>query len=93
MVEKPETDVSRPARREFLKAGLLGGAALAGRAARHRASDPLITEIQDWNRYLGDGVDARPYGTPSEFEKPCGAPQCAMADGRSGVVDQFHAAA
>jgi sulfane dehydrogenase subunit SoxC len=37
--------------------------------ARHRAGDPLITEIQDWNRYLGDGVDARPYGTPSEHEK------------------------
>ncbi|WP_244596605.1 sulfite dehydrogenase [Oricola cellulosilytica] len=30
--------------------------------------DPLITEIQDWNRYLGDGVDAAPYGMPSEFE-------------------------
>jgi len=28
----------------------------------------LITEIQDWNRYPGDGVDARPYGKPSQFE-------------------------
>ena len=32
------------------------------------AGDPLITEIQDWNRYLGEGVDARPYGSPSQFE-------------------------
>jgi hypothetical protein len=22
------------------------------------AGDPLITEVQDWNQYLGDGVDA-----------------------------------
>jgi sulfane dehydrogenase subunit SoxC len=29
----------------------------------------VILEKQDWNQYLGDGVDARPYGTPSEFEK------------------------
>ena len=43
------------------------GAGSAG-AARAAAGDPLITEIQDWNRYLGDGVQARPYGTPSEFE-------------------------
>jgi sulfane dehydrogenase subunit SoxC len=31
--------------------------------------DPSITEIQDWNRFLGDGVAARPYGKPSQFEK------------------------
>jgi sulfane dehydrogenase subunit SoxC len=31
--------------------------------------DPAITEIQDWNRYLGDGVAANPYGKPSKFEK------------------------
>jgi sulfane dehydrogenase subunit SoxC len=54
-----------------LKAGLAGGAALAAGIGQARASggDPLITEIQDWNRYLGDGVDAVPYGMPSEFEK------------------------
>ena len=58
-------------RRGFLKAGLTGGVALAGVAAAGRASaagEPLITEVQDWNRYPGDGVDARPYGTPSQFE-------------------------
>lgn len=42
-----------------------GGAALASVPT----PDPLITEVQDWNRYLGDGVDARPYGRPSSFEK------------------------
>ena len=31
--------------------------------------DPAITELPDWTRYLGDGVDARPYGLPSKFEK------------------------
>ena len=59
-------------RRSFLKAGLAGGAAIAGSLAAGRAvaaGDPLITEIQDWNRYPGDGVDARPYGMPSQFEK------------------------
>jgi len=58
-------------RRSLLKAGLAtGGAAVAGVTASgaHAEGDPLITEIQDWNRYLGDGVDAAPYGLPSEFE-------------------------
>ncbi len=59
-------------RRSLLKAGLAtGGAAVAGGALAGSAQaggDPLITEIQDWNRYLGDGVDAAPYGLPSEFE-------------------------
>ncbi|MEZ5832381.1 MAG: sulfite dehydrogenase [Dongiaceae bacterium] len=32
------------------------------------ADDPAIIEVQDWNRMLGDGVDARPYGSPSKFE-------------------------
>lgn len=59
-------------RRSFLKAGLAGGAAVAGSLVAGRAmaaGDPLITETQDWNRYPGDGVDARPYGMPSQFEK------------------------
>lgn len=61
-------------RRAILKGGLtLGGAALTGLAASRtavaQASDPKITELQDWNRYLGIGVDAAPYGVPSQFEK------------------------
>lgn len=58
-------------RRNFLKGGLTAGAALAAAAISVRAEaqgDPLITEIQDWNRYPGDGVDARPYGHPSQYE-------------------------
>ena len=66
------TSNARPgaSRRAVLKGGLMGAAALAGGAAAGRAaaSESLITEIQDWNRYPGDGVDARPYGTPSQFE-------------------------
>ncbi|WP_026379259.1 sulfite dehydrogenase [Afifella pfennigii] len=55
-------------RRGLLTAGLaMGGAALSAPAAR-AAGDPAILEVQDWNRYLGYGVQARPYGTPSEFE-------------------------
>jgi sulfane dehydrogenase subunit SoxC len=57
-------------RRNFLKgAALAGSAAIAGKAAAQTAApDPLITDIQDWNRTLGPGVDAAPYGKPSKFE-------------------------
>ncbi|ETR76572.1 molybdopterin binding oxidoreductase [Afipia sp. P52-10] len=60
-------------RRGFLRAAGLAGAALPGlatmAAAEAQKPDPLITEVQDWQRYLGDGVDKRPYGVPSKFEK------------------------
>ncbi|MGI6854936.1 sulfite dehydrogenase [Mesorhizobium sp. 1B3] len=56
-------------RRGFIKSGLIGAATLAsGLAARAAGGEEVITEIQDWNRYPGDGVDARPYGKPSQFE-------------------------
>lgn len=65
-------DNPAPSRRRFLSGAALAGAGLvtAG-AARAEAGkpDPLITEVQDWNRYLGDGVDKSPYGAPSRFEK------------------------
>ncbi len=68
-----ETPLVEPvnSRRSFLKQGLLaGGALVAGTAAlRAEGGDPAITETQEWAQYLGEGVDARPYGTPSEFEK------------------------
>lgn len=32
-------------------------------------SDPAITEVQEWEQVLGEGVAARPYGTPSKYEK------------------------
>ena len=56
-------------RRRFLKGGLAaGGAAVA--ATAHAESDPAITDIEEqpWTQYLGEGVDARPYGSPSEYE-------------------------
>jgi sulfane dehydrogenase subunit SoxC len=54
---------------EFLKRRAGTWRCCAGRWRCARGTgDPLITEIQDWNQYLGDGVDANPYGTPSEFE-------------------------
>jgi len=77
MSEKPTSDVLN--RRRFLGAAGLGAAGLAGagsmlpslaaKAGEAAKPDPAITEIQDWNRYLGDGVDKRPYGVPSKFEK------------------------
>jgi len=60
--------VRRASRRDFLKAGIgLGGAVAGGKAFASEPS-PAITEIQDWNRYLGAGTDATPYGMPSEHE-------------------------
>lgn len=61
-------------RRQLIRAAGLaaGGLALgtsAARAASPEQPDPLITEIQDTARYLGDGVVAKPYGVPSKFEK------------------------
>jgi sulfane dehydrogenase subunit SoxC len=58
-------------RRRFLAGAAGAGAALAsgGAALSQQKPDPAITEIQDWNRTLGAGVDAAPYGKPSPFEK------------------------
>jgi sulfane dehydrogenase subunit SoxC len=58
-------------RRRFLGIAGAGAAlsampAMAGEGAK---PDPKITEVQDWQRYLGDGVAKRPYGIPSKFEK------------------------
>jgi sulfane dehydrogenase subunit SoxC len=72
MNDRPAADILD--RRQFLGvAGVAGtGVALsavsayAGEAAK---PDRLITEVQDWNRHLGDGVQSRPYGSPSKFEK------------------------
>ncbi|MGL5448213.1 MAG: sulfite dehydrogenase [Rhabdaerophilum sp.] len=59
-------------RRGFLAAAGAGAALAAGigkAAAQGAKPDPLITEVQDWARFLGPGVDAAPYGKPSKFEK------------------------
>jgi sulfane dehydrogenase subunit SoxC len=61
----------RETRRSFLKGSVAtGGAIVAGAVGAKAASpDKAITEPQEWSQLLGDGVDARPYGKPSEFEK------------------------
>jgi sulfane dehydrogenase subunit SoxC len=72
MSDKSSADI--PSRRRFLGAAGLAGAGVALGARPLKAQDapkpdPLITEVQDWNRYLGEGVAKRPYGMPSKFEK------------------------
>lgn len=65
-------DDPAPSRRRFLGGAALAGAGLvtAGSArAEVGKPDPLITDVQDWNRYLGEGVDKHPYGVPSRYEK------------------------
>ncbi len=62
--------VGSATRRDFLTAGLAtGGVVVAASRSAAAAGDPAITEIQDWNRYPGDGVAERPYGHPSPYEK------------------------
>lgn len=71
---EPRQVPDNPARRRLLTGGIAAGAAVAASSLAVRKSsagggEEVITQIQDWNRYLGDGVDARPYGVPSEFER------------------------
>ena len=53
-------------RRAFLTGGLAAGGALAAAPAL-AAGDPAILEVQPWASQLGDGVDVKPYGTPSSM--------------------------
>ena len=50
----------------FAAAGLAGGSAARAQTA---TPDPMITKLQGWQHNLGEGVDQRPYGSPSQFEK------------------------
>ena len=54
----------KTSRRSFLKGSVaVGGAALtASTTANSSQPDPLITEMQEWAQFTGDGVDATPYG-------------------------------
>ena len=66
-----DTPKHSPSRRQFLAgAAVATGAAATGKLVHAQAAgpDPLITELQPWQQYLGDGVDARPYGVPSKHE-------------------------
>ncbi|KUO69484.1 MAG: sulfite dehydrogenase [Alphaproteobacteria bacterium BRH_c36] len=46
-----------------------GGALVAGSSIARAQSDTAITQVQDWARRLGKGVDATAYGQPSPYEK------------------------
>ena len=62
---------AKPSRRSFLSGALAAGGAIAGAsmARAQAAPEKVITEVQPWRTFLGDGVDASPYGIPSEHEK------------------------
>jgi len=63
---------SEPNRRRFLRdAALLGGAALTGSTGAAEAADAgsSAKNVPVSMKQLGWGVDERPYGTPSAFEK------------------------
>lgn len=58
-------------RRRVINLGLAGAGAavVAPTLAAAQTPDPLIVEKQEWSQYLGEGVNAKPYGVPSKFEK------------------------
>ena len=66
MVKKLKTS-----RRKFVVGSLAAGSALISstKSIASNIDDKAITEMQPWNSELGDGVDANPYGFPSEYEK------------------------
>jgi sulfane dehydrogenase subunit SoxC len=70
MKSKENSKLSSPLdRRKLLQGGLLmaGGLGAAALAKPAMAAEPA-PELPDWSRYLGYGVDAAPYGLPSEYE-------------------------
>ena len=86
------SDLKNPSRRKILGGGLIAGGVAAAstlgiKTAKAATPDPLITEVQDWNRYLGYGVDEHPYGLPSAFEKDVVRRQVAWltADPKSSI--------
>ncbi len=58
-----------PSRRALMRGAIALGGAAAVPAVARAAGDPAITEIKPWMQQLGEGVDARPYGMPSQYEK------------------------
>ena len=60
--------MSKTTRRAVLRGGVAMTAGLAAGKAAAEGPDPLITDVQDWASYTGDGVDETPYGLPIEFE-------------------------
>ena len=55
---------------------LIGGAAALGSVGLAKAAvgaesnpDNLPPNVSEWTPYLGDGVDANPYGMPSPYEE------------------------
>ena len=68
--------LSDPSRRHFLKnlaltsgAAAVGGVSLGGGQVKGEENKNLPPHVADWSKDLGDGVDANPYGKPSDYEQ------------------------
>ena len=62
------SDDRKLSRRQLFAAAGAASAGVAAAGVARAAGDPAILDVQPWAQDLGDGVDARPYGMPSEFE-------------------------
>lgn len=59
-------------RRDFLRGAFAAAAGIAAARVAHAeapAGDPAILQLPEHSRALGQGVGARPYGLPSQYEK------------------------
>ncbi len=66
------SDKAGMSRRRLLKSVAASGGVIAAGAFDGQAranGENLPPNVADWSKYLGDGVDARPYGMPAEYEK------------------------
>ena len=84
-------DLRNKGRRGFLAGAAVAAAGMAG--AARASGDPAILEVQPWAQELGEGVDARPYGAPSEFESHVVRRNVPWLTADPGKLGQFHAAA
>ena len=62
-------DKLNKSRRNFLASAAAAPVAVASGAAFATEGDPLITELQPFTSYTGDGVDEYEYGMPIRFEE------------------------
>jgi sulfane dehydrogenase subunit SoxC len=63
-----ETKKKASSRRAFLRGTAAAITGTLATATTANEADPLITNVQDWASFTGDGVDETPYGLPIEFE-------------------------
>ncbi|MGC8531592.1 MAG: sulfite dehydrogenase [Acidiphilium sp.] len=61
--------MTKPNRRDMFKFGAAAGASMIAASARAAGAPTAPPADNSWSNSLGHGVDSRPYGQPSRYEK------------------------